>query len=914
MPIRVIDTIKPNGVPIGTLPSPFPTVEDIDILGGFQIQPNNNYRTNVLDAIPIANQKVGMLVFEPNTPAYYTLTVKGTMISPLGTWALANLGGTTNLAGDVTGLATANTVVNIHGASVPVSGSLTTGNTLQVSGSSALTYAPLNLAGGVHYVSGALPAGNQASQTMAGDVTGTTAASTVAKIQGTPVSTNSVANDGYVLVSTGGNYVPAGIATVYNVKNFGAKGDGTTDDTAAIQAGIDATPIFATLYFPAGTYKITSPLIMRNNPIVMNGQQGPIPAGSSGGAFINWSSSATSQNPQNFWTGPLLILGSQGQPFTVTQTGNFYCLNLLNNSSNDSGICLSETQAAIINGWGTGGGGGVNTGFTFECWANPQGTNPTLTVIAASGGERDPAQGYNLSFRLAIVTGYALNVSLTTTSGTVTFTTAASTIPTNTLSHIAVTYDQSHIRLFVAGNLVHTAAQTGTIVQEPWEDFTIGYQNGTWPLGFEAGINGTLQVSSIRLSSKCWYTSNFSVSTTELKTNSGDGGTVALVINFDPSYMLFGGAWVQAYTGLYHSIGDPVYYFLGHSFVGNESVLPIINNAIVQNITFNYSNGLSLGEGIYCYAGNSVTIHNVAIAGPSKGITIVGGYDHIIERCFISTGVSNQSQSWCIGFVDNPGGTLNRVSTCTLNGGYITMVTTNGGFYENCFINNGPTLTGMYCVTSTPDNLGNLTMINCIWDDEGIMTSDSGAYIAGMATVRLSGNTLQGTGQSSCTLYKIGNCGYVELDDIYSILTGTNLGIITFTSPLTNNVPIILKNRYNEQGNTVPVINPDGYGPVIIPTQEQFGMVTVNFGSNANFSLAGDQQLFGIVKMTDTSPVLTGPVNVIFPYLTAGYKRIVINNTAQTLTFVGTSGTGVAIPSSASGTIFCNGTNWIQIS
>jgi hypothetical protein len=89
MVIKVIDTFKPDGVAFGTLPSPFPTVEDIDVLGGFQIQPNNNYRTNPSYAIPLSNQKVGMLVFEPNTPAYYNLTVLGTMGSPIGTWALA---------------------------------------------------------------------------------------------------------------------------------------------------------------------------------------------------------------------------------------------------------------------------------------------------------------------------------------------------------------------------------------------------------------------------------------------------------------------------------------------------------------------------------------------------------------------------------------------------------------------------------------------------------------------------------------------------------------------------------------------------------------------------------------------------------------------------------------------------------
>ncbi|MEO6536944.1 MAG: glycosyl hydrolase family 28-related protein [Candidatus Paceibacterota bacterium] len=43
---------------------------------------------------------------------------------------------------------------------------------------------------------------------------------------------------------------------IYNVKAFGAVGDGVTDDTAAIQAAIEATRTagFGTVYFPGGTY------------------------------------------------------------------------------------------------------------------------------------------------------------------------------------------------------------------------------------------------------------------------------------------------------------------------------------------------------------------------------------------------------------------------------------------------------------------------------------------------------------------------------------------------------------------------------------------------------------------------------------------------------------------------------------
>lgn len=50
-----------------------------------------------------------------------------------------------------------------------------------------------------------------------------------------------------------------------NVRDFGAKGDGATDDTAAIQAAIDmaASTLAMAVYVPAAIHIITAPLVIQ---------------------------------------------------------------------------------------------------------------------------------------------------------------------------------------------------------------------------------------------------------------------------------------------------------------------------------------------------------------------------------------------------------------------------------------------------------------------------------------------------------------------------------------------------------------------------------------------------------------------------------------------------------------------------
>ena len=49
-----------------------------------------------------------------------------------------------------------------------------------------------------------------------------------------------------------------------NVRDFGAKGDGVSDDTTAIQTAVNCLPRGARLYFPKGTY-LTAPICLKSH-------------------------------------------------------------------------------------------------------------------------------------------------------------------------------------------------------------------------------------------------------------------------------------------------------------------------------------------------------------------------------------------------------------------------------------------------------------------------------------------------------------------------------------------------------------------------------------------------------------------------------------------------------------------------
>jgi len=192
--LAVAQTVFPmsvNGVSVGQSPKlTFPTCTSSQALGtvggGFACVTPPGTGTSVT-----------------GTGIWYSLSgsLNGSAVTPSGDVSISSLSGS-NLPFNV---------LAAHGATIPAAGSLTIGNILQVSGSSALSYGALNLGGGSNYVTGTLPAGNQASQTLGGDLSGTTASGTVLSAQG-----------GKYTFDSSGNYL-----------NFGST---TSNATASIRA------------------------------------------------------------------------------------------------------------------------------------------------------------------------------------------------------------------------------------------------------------------------------------------------------------------------------------------------------------------------------------------------------------------------------------------------------------------------------------------------------------------------------------------------------------------------------------------------------------------------------------------------------------------------------------------------------
>lgn len=188
----------------------------------------------------------------------------------------------------------------------------------------------------------------------------------------------------------------------YNVKNWGAVGDGLTNDTSAIQAAIDAALIASfsggTIYFPPGNYLITAALTLpgtNNSGLRFEGcGVGPSPQFTSGAAsviigdvddyLLKVTHTGVPGNPDNMAIGSIANLGFvNNHSGTITTTEvTPGCVYL----PGGQGVRIEGCSFLVTSGIGL-----------FSCGQNCQitGTNFSGTFGGSSGANSIGAWIYN---------------------------------------------------------------------------------------------------------------------------------------------------------------------------------------------------------------------------------------------------------------------------------------------------------------------------------------------------------------------------------------------------------------------------------------------------------------------------------------------------------------------------------------
>ena len=128
--------------------------------------------------------------------------------------------------------------------------------------------------------------------------------------------TSSSDNGGTIIVATDGGRWKLAKGFSISVKSFGAKGDGVTDDTAAIQAGINALATTGgALSFPTGTYNVSTNITQPYSTGIQLVGNGPA-------STVIRTTSAT--NEVLTVSGALTYISGIGFSTTVTRTAGAY--------------------------------------------------------------------------------------------------------------------------------------------------------------------------------------------------------------------------------------------------------------------------------------------------------------------------------------------------------------------------------------------------------------------------------------------------------------------------------------------------------------------------------------------------------------------------------------------------------------
>ena len=387
----------------------------------------------------------------------------------------------------------------------------------------------------------------------------------------------------------------SGYRGFYNVRDFGATPDDTTDDWAAIQAAINAASAgagpFGTVYIPRGTYYVSKPLHI-----------------SQGIKFYGAGRGATTITGYAAEQGPVLVVSPPNAAgYTGIPTGPALAMgagsSMYLDGTNNYELNLRDGGAVELDGRGA---------ITLELFYKPNFSVPAgqYNIISSSGNVTGPDGSTAISIQ------HTDNDSITallTVSGAIQVVRSPNnTLATGNVYHIALTYDGSMIRLFVNGTLMASQAATGPINQKVAEDFVIGpkvydYMESTFMNSMTKGW-----VDSVRLSANARYTANFTAPTAKL---TNDGNTMFL-LNFDNNYDQFTVAstmygpqtlFLRRFGGGMGQVGN--FHMADLSFIGTGPEFMYMITSMIDNVQVSAARrGIEFINNCYLNRLNSVRV------------------------------------------------------------------------------------------------------------------------------------------------------------------------------------------------------------------------------------------------------------------------------------------------------------------
>lgn len=294
-------------------------------------------------------------------------------------------------------------------------------------------------------------------------------------LAGIPVQLGPAGTASFVAAAMGGVNEPGRVG-VYNVLNYGARGDGRTDDTAAIQRALNAAAKNpAPVYLPPGTYKHSAPLRITGS-----------------GHAVAGAGPGVTRLMQNY-LGPGIIVDGAGFNALTYGPALVGTGRSLNTSVTTHYIELNEGAYNPV----VGGLSGASA-FDVEFWYQTPSSFPRAPYsFMLSSNIGNPGQSANGLGIFRIVTNNSdrsLTVFVRLSTGLRTLTTPHNTLKARTTYDVALDYDGSHCRVFLNGvaqtlNGTSTAIPcSGSVVQSPFETIPVpNGQNINWPLGGYGG-------------------------------------------------------------------------------------------------------------------------------------------------------------------------------------------------------------------------------------------------------------------------------------------------------------------------------------------------------------------------------------------------------------------------------------------